>query len=704
MSEANRVLNANMSDQPSEDPLAELARIVSGDTKPQQDVSDVSIAGDTGGDDLGLDLEAELLRELDGEQTTPSIALASTTSDAPSAPTIAAEPVQADQSFEDQLLNELNASPQTPVSAPAQAVPSLEEQMHADLKVAEQAVAENSVKEVVEDTQSAESALGTITSTAELNIAEQDAVSKIESISSSLTGEHTNEQPASQPTVVAENKEVSSKLDDIFAQGFADELATQELAPAQSEIKSEEKHSDTKVDELQLEQAIQASITTEAPALQIAEESNQVEDLGAAFTQSVSELENNDFDNSPKAAEPQFDLDQQFEDAFAADLSLSASVPAPRDVEQFQQPVQSGFNEQQFDQIAPVSDRVSDPVMDAAFADPGSLAVDDIEKPVLDEGIVSQKGGGLKLALGALAISLIAGLAIVAWGTMNDNATTDEASAPVIPAETSPSKVKPQDPGGKKIANTENKVYENVTGKSETKTTQEKLITSRSSTSAVEPKNISRLEPNVNNTRQNNLGGVSPKRVRTLTIKPDGSIVRASEPEKVIATIKPATVIKPQATPAIKTSVVKTVSKPAVLKPVAPTVQRAAVAKAKPVKVPVARPTTLQSANANNSNAPTNIAALPKASASNTAVKLPSGGYTVQVSSQRSDAAAKASYANLKKRFSSILRNRQAAIQRATVEGKGTFFRVKIPATSKADANKLCSRLKSAGGSCFVSR
>ena len=55
-------------------------------------------------------------------------------------------------------------------------------------------------------------------------------------------------------------------------------------------------------------------------------------------------------------------------------------------------------------------------------------------------------------------------------------------------------------------------------------------------------------------------------------------------------------------------------------------------------------------------------------------------------------------------RYASVLGGRNLVIQTAEIEGKGTYHRVRLPAGSKDEANALCSNLKSAGGSCFVSR
>ena len=81
-----------------------------------------------------------------------------------------------------------------------------------------------------------------------------------------------------------------------------------------------------------------------------------------------------------------------------------------------------------------------------------------------------------------------------------------------------------------------------------------------------------------------------------------------------------------------------------------------------------------------------------------------SSEWKIQVSSQRTREAAESSFANIKQRFSTILGGRSAAIERADVESKGTFYRVKVLAESKNDAIDVCNRLKGAGGSCYVTR
>jgi len=81
------------------------------------------------------------------------------------------------------------------------------------------------------------------------------------------------------------------------------------------------------------------------------------------------------------------------------------------------------------------------------------------------------------------------------------------------------------------------------------------------------------------------------------------------------------------------------------------------------------------------------------------------GGYAVQVSSQRSDADARASFQSLRAKYPNELGGRQPIIRRADLGAKGTFYRAFVgPFASAEDAAAMCSRLKAAGGSCLVQR
>jgi len=104
---------------------------------------------------------------------------------------------------------------------------------------------------------------------------------------------------------------------------------------------------------------------------------------------------------------------------------------------------------------------------------------------------------------------------------------------------------------------------------------------------------------------------------------------------------------------------------------------------------------------------PTQVASAPAASAAQPAQQAPaaaSGGYGIQIASLPSEDEAKKSYASLSKKFAGVLSGRAYEIRKADIAGKGTFYRVRIPAGSKDEAAALCEQYRSAGGSCLISK
>jgi hypothetical protein len=114
-----------------------------------------------------------------------------------------------------------------------------------------------------------------------------------------------------------------------------------------------------------------------------------------------------------------------------------------------------------------------------------------------------------------------------------------------------------------------------------------------------------------------------------------------------------------------------------------------------------------------NANAPMSLApqeAQPapaaRVAATNPAQIAPgSGGYLVQVSSQRNEADAQASYRALQSKFPSVLGSRAPLIRRADLGDKGVYYRAMVgPFGSPDEASQFCGSLKTAGGQCVVQR
>lgn len=83
----------------------------------------------------------------------------------------------------------------------------------------------------------------------------------------------------------------------------------------------------------------------------------------------------------------------------------------------------------------------------------------------------------------------------------------------------------------------------------------------------------------------------------------------------------------------------------------------------------------------------------------------PEGSYSVQVTSQRSEADAQSAWRSLQTRYPAVLGNRQAAIRRADLGSRGVYYRAMVgPFANSGDAGEMCSALKNAGGDCVIQR
>jgi hypothetical protein len=141
----------------------------------------------------------------------------------------------------------------------------------------------------------------------------------------------------------------------------------------------------------------------------------------------------------------------------------------------------------------------------------------------------------------------------------------------------------------------------------------------------------------------------------------------------------------------------------------APTTRSAAAPAAAPAAPPARNPASANaSANSPMSLAPQADSAPPtRTAAVNPAQAAPpaGGGYLVQVSSQKNEADAQASYRALQGKFPSVLGPHSSLVKRVDLGEKGVYYRAFAgPFGSSEEAAQVCNSLKSAGGQCFVQR
>jgi sporulation related protein len=185
-------------------------------------------------------------------------------------------------------------------------------------------------------------------------------------------------------------------------------------------------------------------------------------------------------------------------------------------------------------------------------------------------------------------------------------------------------------------------------------------------------------------------GSTEPKKVHTVTIRPDQMGGAPNVPAAVPAPAPPAAAARPRAPESVG---VRPGPAPAPRAggnaPLA--IVPAAQGAAQPVEPPRSRVTHAEAPSAPVATAP---AAPPSG-----------GGYAVQVTAQRSETEAQTAFKSLQAKFPAQLGNRQPIIHRADLGDKGTYYRALVgPFASSEAAASMCSNLKAAGGSCLVQK
>ena len=190
-----------------------------------------------------------------------------------------------------------------------------------------------------------------------------------------------------------------------------------------------------------------------------------------------------------------------------------------------------------------------------------------------------------------------------------------------------------------------------------------------------------------------------PKRVKTVSVRADGSIIGGGDSAAQAAApaaAKPATSATPaparNATPKSAARADATSTAAPAPKPVAPKPKAEAKVETKPVPKP--RVAAVQP----KAEEPQAAAAEP--ADDEDAPKVSSGGYAVQVASAGSESEARQTASRLGEKLSGALGGRRPAV----VKASDTLYRIRVTGLSKESANAMCGKVKAAGGACFVAR
>ncbi|MEA2832689.1 MAG: hypothetical protein QOG66_891 [Methylobacteriaceae bacterium] len=204
------------------------------------------------------------------------------------------------------------------------------------------------------------------------------------------------------------------------------------------------------------------------------------------------------------------------------------------------------------------------------------------------------------------------------------------------------------------------------------------------------------------NVSTTNTGFPEPKRVKTVSVRPDGSLLTtdaspstAPDPIAALAAGRPApsaaasdAALPKSATPK---STARVASTPKVdpAAPVATAQPATPPANAKIAAVPKPRPVQVASVERED--------AAPVATAST------GGGFAVQLAAPATEQEARSASTKLGAKFADSLGGRRPSVVKAEV-GDKSIYRVRVSSLSREEAVSLCEKVKAKGGACFVAK
>lgn len=339
----------------------------------------------------------------------------------------------------------------------------------------------------------------------------------------------------------------------------------------------------------------------------------------------------------------------------------------------------------------------------APLAYPGAPQLGPEDQDLYDDLPPQRRRLGVLAIAGVLALAVIGAAGAFGYRAVVGNGT--RMPPPVIKADTAPSKIVPE-----KTAKDANKIItERVNGAGEKIVSREEApvdIQDKIATPVFPPPGAAGTQSaSAMPAAGSGVIDTEPHKVHTIVIRPDQSIANAGPaPSMPQAAQSPLAMPEPQPARAAPPLAPARTAAPA---PRETTVRQetprapAQAANAPLSLNPDAAPAPAPRARTRVANAaPTSLSAT-SANPANAA----RGGYAVQVTSQRSEAEAKAAYRALQGKYGSVLGSHGMFVHKIELGAKGTYYRAMVgPFTAQADAAKLCSSLKSAGGSCLVQR
>jgi hypothetical protein len=355
--------------------------------------------------------------------------------------------------------------------------------------------------------------------------------------------------------------------------------------------------------------------------------------------------------------------------------------------------------------------------------------------------------GGVRQYVGmAVAGTLLLAAGLGLYWVLNMGRTTTLATgdnAPQLTADATPVKEVPSTPVVDETQVARSPVLDQIGGTS-VEPSAEQLV----STDETADTPVTRDVTNVAAVEEDTEGGLANRKVRTVTVRPDGTIVSGDDavagaetlpvdrpnvpevPTGDTTNLLGDTTAVAMTDPATENTALSTSPAPLTASE-APAVTETATAEAaiegipnaggiapSPITFPVRSETV--TAFVDDTPAATPTGPLTGAQTPNGQIDLLGGEIQVaaaappaptstgnaaayvQLSSSPSQADAEASLRSLNNRYGSLFGGNQLVVQSADLGQKGTWYRVKLPAASLTDASQVCAQIKANGGDCIV--
>ncbi len=380
--------------------------------------------------------------------------------------------------------------------------------------------------------------------------------------------------------------------------------------------------------------------------------------------------------------------------------------------------------------------------------------------------------GGLKLAAALVSVAALGVGGVFLFRGDGVSVGGGPRTPPVIKASNEPAKVAPQNPGGMEVPNSNQEIFagskspagpaapskvvsseeQPVDVNQAARPGQPRVILPNGGSAATVPpappppvSTVPRDPKGAATTANTNPpqaapqppagAGVAalgePKKVRTVLVRPDGTVIDGTEPAKPPAmaaapSVMPASPVPTQTLPgAAAAPPPGGAPPPAIVLPSAPPAPtQTASAPPSPAPEPQAAPTpapagtplpprrpVIAAAPATPAPEPQPATAAPARpapapaapAAAAPAVSVGTGDFAVQLAAPPTEQEAKTLASRLAQRYGETLAGQEPEIIRAEVNGK-ILYRVRITGLDRESANTMCNRIKSAQGSCFVAK